>query len=68
MKKIIAIIALLEILTVLISAAIAFRAGQHDIIMSQEPWILETDVPENGDFILHIRIHDEWHEYTGYIG
>lgn len=63
MKKILAIVALLAIV-----AAIAFKAGQNNVIYNQEPWVLEYDKPENGDFILHMRIHDEWHEYTGYIG
>lgn len=66
MKKILAIAAILA--AIIAAAAISFHAGQQDVILNQEPWILDFDKPENGDYVLHIRIHDQWHEYTGYIG
>ena len=68
MRNLIILFLVLEVIIGVSCACIAYKAGQDDVIHNLEPWILETDTPAGGDYILHIRIHNQWHEYTGYIG
>lgn len=66
MKKTILII--LTAAVIAAAALIGYEAGKSHVVYSMQPWIMDFDQPDDGDFTLHVLIDDQWHLFTGFIG